>query len=143
MKFFQLLLLLVASLVTALPYSRQGDWGWDDEFDYDGFERDSCYAYGIHLSRFANLARKLSRNATIVLPDNPLMRTTHLRWQAYAEPTYSAVVEVTTEEDVVHTVHFPLLPCPMPKATADHANSRSASHEPTPSPSSPSMAPTA
>lgn len=107
MKFLQLLLLLVASLATALPSPRQGDWDWDDDFDYDDFERDFCYAYGIYISRFTNLARTLSRNATIVLPDSPLMQTMHLRWQAYAKPTYSAVVEVTTEEDVIHTVSVP------------------------------------
>ncbi|KAK4185322.1 FAD-binding domain-containing protein, partial [Podospora australis] len=52
------------------------------------------------------LSSLLSRNASIILPSNPRFTTVHQRWQAYSKPTYSAVVEVATEEDVVVTVRF-------------------------------------
>lgn len=52
---------------------------------------------------FSVLASQLSPGAAVILPDNPRM-SVHQRWQAYSQPTYSAVVEVAVEEDVAKTV---------------------------------------
>lgn len=49
---------------------------------------------------FSELAADLSSDAVIVSP----RATEHQRWQAYASPTYSVVVEVAVEEDVQRTV---------------------------------------
>lgn len=73
---------------------------------------DTCLAAPLSPSLVSRLAAVLSPSATIVLPSSPLMQTTHLRWQAYAKPTYSLVVEVATEQDVVATVPPPPPPPP-------------------------------
>ncbi|KAK0638508.1 hypothetical protein B0T16DRAFT_338189 [Cercophora newfieldiana] len=56
-------------------------------------------------SLFAELARQLSHDAALILPDDSLF-SQHLRWQQYLKPTYSAVVEVANEQDVSTVVRF-------------------------------------
>lgn len=96
MKFISLLpaLALVAS---ALPSAKAPDW----EPPVPPF---TCLAAPVAPSLLSSLAAQLSPNATLLLPTSPLMHNTHLRWQAYAKPTYSVLIEVANEEDVVATV---------------------------------------
>jgi hypothetical protein len=63
---------------------------------------------------FSELRANLSSNASIIFPDDPLMQTAGARWQAYSRPSYRAVVEVATEEDVQAAVSASL---PMQKYT--------------------------
>ncbi|KAK1832578.1 FAD-binding domain-containing protein [Podospora conica] len=98
MKFLPLLC-VVASLAWARPSTRY----WDYHVDHHSICLSTTRSAA---ALFSHLAAKLSPNATILLPSNPDMRTTHQRWQAHAQPTYAAVVEVATEDDVVTTVRF-------------------------------------
>jgi hypothetical protein len=52
----------------------------------------------------AVLGPQLSSNAAIVLPDQVYWANASARWQGYAIPTYQAVVEVSTENDIQQTV---------------------------------------
>jgi hypothetical protein len=56
---------------------------------------------------FSQLGNQLSPGASIIRQDDPRMQSTYQRWQAYSMPTYSAVVEVTIEDDVQKTVRRP------------------------------------
>jgi hypothetical protein len=53
---------------------------------------------------FSELRANLSSDASIIFPDDPLMQTAGARWQAYSRPSYRAVVEVATEQDVQSAV---------------------------------------
>jgi hypothetical protein len=62
----------------------------------------------IHLSpRFdlsSELGRHLSPNAAIFLSTDPGWVNATLRWNAFSAPTYTALVEVSTEKDIQETV---------------------------------------
>lgn len=102
MKFLSLLPVL-ALLASALPNAKhpKGE---------SPVSHSTCLAAPIDSSILSSLAAQLSPNATLLLPTSPLMHNTHLRWQAYAKPTYSFLVEVVTEEDVIATVPSPVSP---------------------------------
>ncbi|KAK0746969.1 hypothetical protein B0T18DRAFT_489395 [Schizothecium vesticola] len=96
MKFLPLLpsLALLASALS--PYKAPN---WDPHVHLS-----TCLSTPLPPFFLSRLAALLSPNATLLLPSSPVMQTTHLRWQAYAKPTYSLLVEVATEQDVVATL---------------------------------------
>ena len=55
---------------------------------------------------YSLLAAQLSPGASIVFPDNPQFDLLQQRWQEYSRPTYSAIVQAATEDDVRKTVLF-------------------------------------
>lgn len=57
-------------------------------------------------SNFAELGAVLSPSASILLPDDAGFDNATLRWQAYAAPSFRAVVEVATESDIQNTVRL-------------------------------------
>ena len=46
----------------------------------------------------------LSQNASVLVSDSSGFSNASQRWQGYNDPSFSAVVEVATESDVVNTV---------------------------------------
>lgn len=66
------------------------------------------------------LGAELSPDASIILQDDAAFRDLNKRWQAYATPQFSAVVDVRSEEDVQKTVRF-VLPDPGRKVSKTHS----------------------
>jgi hypothetical protein len=52
----------------------------------------------------AELGHRLSPNAAIFLPTDPVWANATRRWNAFSPPTYAALVEVSTERDIQETV---------------------------------------
>jgi hypothetical protein len=52
----------------------------------------------------AELGHRLSPNAAIFRPTDPGWSKAILRWNAFSPPTYTALVEVSTEKDIQETV---------------------------------------
>jgi hypothetical protein len=52
----------------------------------------------------AELGERLSPNAAIFRATDPGWSKAILRWNAFSPPTYTALVEVATEEDIQETV---------------------------------------
>lgn len=102
MKFLPLLP-AIALVASALPSAKAPDWD-------PPVIPSTCLAAPLPPCLLSSLAAQLSPNATLRLPTSPLMHNTHLRWQAYAKPSYSFLVEVVTEEDVATTVRYPPSP---------------------------------
>jgi hypothetical protein len=70
-------------------------WGQDGLVRYLAEREDNI---------FSVLQAQLSPNASIILPNNPQIQTAAEFWDAYSEPSFQAIVEVTNEEDVQKTV---------------------------------------
>jgi hypothetical protein len=59
-----------------------------------------------HINFSEELGHRLSPNAAIFLPTDPGWANATRRWNTLSAPTYSALVEVSTEQDIQETVIF-------------------------------------
>ncbi|CAI6270044.1 unnamed protein product [Periconia digitata] len=76
-----------------------------------GHSIDTAAAVDFSLSRRASnirqeLGPKLSKDAVIIDAESGDMAAATKRWQVFASPSFSAVVEVATENDIVETIAY-------------------------------------
>lgn len=75
-----------------------GAWAWATLLPF------TTLTFHSSLNISAQLGPQLSRGAAVFLPDDPGWYRATLRFQQLYAPTYQALVEVATEEDIQRTV---------------------------------------